>query len=195
MKSGPVQHPADDGDPGGGDVAVSEGGRIARPIRCGWRRGWGIVMSFCRRWPTRRRTSGPVRGRQQRCRVVHDGLYPLRPTVRAMDELSSRPMSSPSSDGRELVTVHATEIDVDGLGVLSWGRSGIPGLVYLRDISDYGVETLAGFRLVNGQRLAVRGIERGDHQCALCERRTTTPCNRVPAMLAADAVTLLVERI
>lgn len=120
--------------------------------------------------------------------LVHDGLNTLPPNGPTgwTNFVSTNVVTF--SDRRELVTVHATEIDMDGLGVL-WGASG-SRLIYLRDISDYGVDTLAGFRLVNGQRLPSGALSVVTTN-ALYVKGNYNTVNRIPAMLAADAVTLV----
>jgi hypothetical protein len=124
--------------------------------------------------------------------LVHDGVSsdPISPGVWT-NFVSTNVFIFP--DTRELKTVHATEIDVAGLrsqqGAI-WGAFGVPRLVYLQDVSDYGVDTLAAFRLVNGQRLPSGGLSVVTTN-ALYVRGNYNTFNRRAAMLAADAVTLV----
>jgi hypothetical protein len=92
-------------------------------------------------------------------------------------------------DNRELLTVYVTEFDMAGF-LDQYGALGSPRLVCLDDISYYGPETLAGFRLVNGQQLPVGGLSIVTTN-ALYVKGNYNTVGTVPAMLAADAVTLL----
>jgi hypothetical protein len=90
-------------------------------------------------------------------------------------------------DNRELRTVRATEFDVGGYRA-QLGGGGAAKLIYMEDITSYGSDQLAGFRLVNGHDLG--GALSVVSTNALYVRGNFN-VNRAPAMLAADAVTLL----
>jgi hypothetical protein len=93
-------------------------------------------------------------------------------------------------DQRELLPVHAVELDVEKLR-LHYATIGVtpPRLVFVGNVGYYGPETLAGVRVVNGAELPAAGLTvattnvlyiKGDYNLA-----------SRPALLAGDAVTLL----
>lgn len=88
-------------------------------------------------------------------------------------------------DNRELRTVQVTEFDIEAYRVALGGGA---KLIYMEDITNYGSDQLAGFRLVNGHNLG--GALSVVTTNALYVRGNFN-MSRQPAMLAADAVTLL----
>ncbi len=126
--------------------------------------------------------------------IVHDGVVAYPPTVwtnflNLTNILNER---IHFEDGRELVRVYVTDFDMAGFlseyGSI-WG-SYAPRLVYLQDISYYGPETLAGFRIINGQQLPAGGLSLVTTN-ALYVKGNFNSVGKVPSMLAGDAVTLL----
>ncbi|MCL4180839.1 MAG: hypothetical protein KJ072_24215 [Verrucomicrobia bacterium] len=124
--------------------------------------------------------------------IVHNGISEYGPEywtnfITQTNFVTGNPITF--YDKRELLTVYATEFDVAGF-LTQYGALGSPRLVCLDDISYYGIDTLAGFRLVNGQQLPVDGLSIVTTN-ALYVRGNYNTVGTVPAMLAADAVTLL----